>query len=112
MCDELAFQKQPRGYASDTQDYFMNPKVSIIIRTKNEEKWIGSCLDAVFRQSFRDFEVVLVDNSSTDRTVEKAKKYPITLVELEEFLPGKAINDGVRASKGEILVILSGHCNQ
>lgn len=86
------------------------PKVSIIIRTKNEEKWIGSCLRAVFEQSYTDFEVILVDNESTDATVKKALEYPIKVVQIEKFLPGKAINDGVKESVGDILVILSGHC--
>ena len=54
-------------------------KVSIIIRTKNEERWIGSCLDKLFSQSYKNFEVILADNCSTDKTVTKAKKYPIKL---------------------------------
>ena len=40
------------------------PKVSIIIRTKNEERWIGSCLKSIFDQTHKDFEVILVDNNS------------------------------------------------
>ena len=86
------------------------PNVSIIIRTKNEERWIGSCLEAVFNQKYKDFEVILVDNQSTDQTITKAKKYPIRLVTIKDFLPGKAINKGILKSKGKIIVIISGHC--
>ena len=86
------------------------PLVSIIVRTKNEERWIGSCLKAVFRQDYKNFEVILVDNQSTDLTVSKAQEFPVKLVEIENFRPGNAINEGIRASKGETLVILSGHC--
>jgi rhamnosyltransferase len=43
--------------------------VSIIIRTKNEEKWISSCLKSVFKQEYKNIEVIVVDNESTDRTV-------------------------------------------
>ena len=86
------------------------PNVSIIIRTKNEERWISSCLDAVFNQEYKDFEVILVDNQSTDQTIEKAKKYPIHLVSIKDFLPGKAINMGISKSSGKIIVVLSGHC--
>ena len=50
------------------------PKVSIIIRTKNEERWISPCLEAIHTQKYKDFEVIIVDNDSTDRTVIKAKK--------------------------------------
>ena len=86
------------------------PLVSIIIRTKNEERWITPCLRGVFNQTHRNIEVVLVDNGSTDRTVKRACEFPVRVVRIEEFLPGKAINDGIRASRGEILVCLSGHC--
>ena len=50
-----------------------NPKVSIIIRTKNEERWISKCLKAIRKQKFQDYEIILVDNNSNDKTVEKAK---------------------------------------
>ncbi len=86
------------------------PLVSIIVRTYNEERWIGFCLEAISRQTYTNYEIILVDNNSTDQTVSKARQYGVVVVEIDEFLPGKAINDGIRASKGEVLVIISGHC--
>ena len=86
------------------------PKVSIIIRTKNEERWIEPCLHKIFRQKFRNFEVILVDNASRDKTVFKAKKYPVKVIKIKNFLPGKAINFGIKKSKGPIIVCLSAHC--
>ena len=86
------------------------PKVSIIIRTKNEERWIEPCLQKIFRQKFRNFEVILVDNASRDKTVLKAKKYPVKVIKIKNFLPGKAINFGIKKSKGSIIVCLSAHC--
>lgn len=85
-------------------------KVSIIVRTKNEERWIGACLKAVYEQDYPDFEVILVDNCSTDRTLDKARAYPVRLVTVEQFRPGHAINEGIRAGSGDYLVCLSGHC--
>ena len=86
-------------------------KVSIIIRTHNEEKWIAHCLTEIFNQDFNSFEVVLVDNKSTDHTVEVVKRFPIAaLVLIEDFFPGKAINDGIRASTGDYIVCISAHC--
>jgi rhamnosyltransferase len=85
-------------------------KVSIIIRTKNEERWISSCLESVFKQNYPDFEVIFVDNNSTDATVIKALEFPVKLITIDEFKPGLAINDGIRASSGEVIVCLSGHC--
>ena len=87
-----------------------NPLVSIIIRTKNEERWLSSCLKAVFSQTYSNIEVVIVDNMSTDRTVDKANAFPVKIISTEIFIPGKAINDGIRASNGEVIVCLSGHC--
>lgn len=84
--------------------------ISIIVRTKNEERWIGSCLEAISRQNLKDYEVVLVDNQSSDKTVSKATQYDVTLVTIEKFKPGAAINRGIEASRGDIIVCLSGHC--
>ncbi len=86
------------------------PKVSVIIRTLDEERWIDACLRAVFDQDHPDIEVVLVDNRSTDRTLDIALGYPVVLEHIEEFRPGRALNQGVRASSGDVLVFISGHC--
>lgn len=84
--------------------------ISIIIRCKNEERWIGSCLQAVFNQEYKNFEVILVDNKSTDKTIDKARNYPVKVISIDEYLPGKAINIGIKASKGQYIACLSGHC--
>ena len=44
------------------------------------------------------------------KTVIKAKKYPIKLIKIKNFFPGKAINDAIKISTGEIIVCLSAHC--
>jgi len=85
-------------------------KISIIIRTKNEERWIEQCLKKIFDQNYENFEVILVDNNSKDKTLEKAKKFPVKIVKINKFLPGKAINLGIKKSKGKIIVCLSAHC--
>ena len=87
-----------------------NKLCSLVIRTKNEERWIGSCLTAVFNQTYDNFEVIIVDNNSTDRTIEKANKFPIKIVTIDEYLPGASLNVGVRASSGDFIVCLSAHC--
>lgn len=90
----------------------VNPKASIIIRSRNEEKWISSCLKAVFSQTYDNYEVILIDNDSTDKTVSKAEAYDVKIINYTQtpFLPGQAINEGIKAGDGEILVILSAHC--
>lgn len=89
----------------------MKKKISIIIRTKNEERWISQCLNAVFSQNYKDFEVIIVDNKSEDKTLEKIKQFNIKkIVTCEDYLPGKALNAGIKESEGEHIVCLSGHC--
>ena len=87
-----------------------NKLVSIIIRTKNEERWITPCLKSIFSQTYRNFEILIVDNYSTDKTVEKAKQFKISkILKIKKFFPGKAINLGIKNSKGDYAVILSAH---
>lgn len=86
--------------------------ISIIVRSKNEERWITHCIKALQQQTYQDFEVILVDNHSTDRTVERAKQMlpELTLVSLDVYRPGAALNAGIRASQGDVIVCLSAHC--
>lgn len=84
--------------------------ISIIIRTRNEERWIGRCLRMVFQQKMDDFEVIIVDNQSSDNTLQIVQKFPVKIVNIDSYMPGKAINMGVRASVGRYIVCLSAHC--
>lgn len=86
-------------------------KISIVIRTKNEERWIVKCIDALKKQSIKNFEIILVDNNSADRTVEKARANGVKkIVTINKFLPGKALNLGIEKSNSEYIVCLSAHC--
>lgn len=87
-------------------------KVSIIIRTKNEEKLIGKTLNGIFNQCCDPHEVILIDSGSTDRTLEIAREYNCKIIKIHpnDFTYGYAINLGVVHSTGEIVIILSGHC--
>tara|TARA_Y100000816_G_C26089408_1_gene575442 strand:- start:396 stop:1748 length:1353 start_codon:yes stop_codon:yes gene_type:complete len=89
--------------------------ISIIIRTKNEERWIESCLEKIYDQKRVNFEIVIVDNYSTDKTTKIVRKFlkrnkNIKIVKIKKFLPGKAINLGIKYSKGKYICCLSAHC--
>jgi len=53
----------------------MNPIVSIIITNFNKEKYLEQCLKSCFNQSFKNFEICVADNNSTDKSLEIIKKY-------------------------------------
>jgi len=88
----------------------MKEKVSIIIRNKNEERWIALCLKKIFSQNYKNIEIIIVDNFSSDKTLEKIKNFPYKLVKIKKFLPGKALNLGINKASGSIIVCLSAHC--
>ncbi len=86
-------------------------KTSIIIRSKNEEKWLGHCLFMVRAQTDQDFEIILVDSGSTDSTIDIAKKFSVEkIINIKNYLPGLALNQGIEAASGEFIVCLSSHC--
>ena len=86
-------------------------KVSIIIRTFNEEKWIRHCLIQVFSQDFKNFEVVIVDKKSSDKTLENTKSLPVKKkITIDKNYPGLALNLGVQANKADFYTFLSAHC--
>jgi len=57
-----------------------NPKVSIILPARNEEEFIGKCLDSLLKQDYENYEIIVIDDSSEDKTgeiiSEYSKKYP------------------------------------
>ena len=51
------------------------PAVSVVIPMYNAEKFIGACLESIFAQNFKDFEVIVVDDCSTDNSVAVVENY-------------------------------------
>lgn len=87
-------------------------ETSIIIRTKNEEKWLKKVLEKLSRQTYDDFEIIIVDSGSTDETLEIARKFKTTIFEIkpEDFSFPYALNFGCRKARAEkYFVLLSAH---
>ncbi len=81
-------------------------KFSIIIPVYNVEKYLKKCLDSVKNQTFKDYEVLVVDDGSTDKSKEIAKKYDLTLIESNHVGVSSARNMAIKKAKGEYLVFL------
>ncbi|MFZ3060700.1 MAG: glycosyltransferase [Candidatus Methanoperedens sp.] len=85
-------------------------KISVIIPVKNEEEKIEQCLKSIFNQSNPPFEVIIVDGHSSDKTVEKAEKYPIILLYEDHKTRAGACQVGLENSRGEIIAFTDADC--
>ena len=87
------------------------PRISVVVPARDEAGSITSCLSALLSQGMdEDFEIVVVDNGSSDATAELVATYPVRLV--SEPRPGrsKARNAGIRAARGDVLVFTDADC--
>jgi GT2 family glycosyltransferase len=88
----------------------MNTKVSVIIPTWNSSKVLSQCLESLVHQTFTDFEILVVDNDSTDGSVDGLEQYwpNIKVVRLNKNLGFAAANNlGARLAHGQWLALLN-----
>lgn len=85
-------------------------KISVIVPAYNEENNIGIAIDLLKKQDHKNFEIIIIDNNSTDRTFEIAKSKGVTV--LKEFKKGtnNALECGRQAATGEIIVRMDADC--
>lgn len=90
----------------------MSPAVSLIIPTRNGAHLLPECLEALWRQEYRDFELIVVDDASTDNTYDLLLGYPEAKKVVR--LPGEqghgfvaGVNAGLKEVEGEIVVLLN-----
>jgi glycosyltransferase involved in cell wall biosynthesis len=80
--------------------------LSVIIPAHNEERYLAKTLEALHRQTYPCFEIIVVANGCTDRTTDMARDRCDRLVVLSQKSLGIARNLGARMAKGDILVFL------
>jgi GT2 family glycosyltransferase len=86
------------------------PSASIIIPTWNGMEYIEDCLDSLLAQDYPEFEVIIVDNASSDGTPEwVAEHFPmITLIRNEQNLGfAGGVNVGLQAARGDVLILFN-----
>lgn len=84
------------------------PKVSVIIPTFNRADYVTKAVESVLRQSMQDFEIILVDDGSTDDTAKRLRKYGSKISYVRTRNQGFALarNTGLQAARGEYIAYL------
>jgi poly-beta-1,6-N-acetyl-D-glucosamine synthase len=83
------------------------PLVSIIVPAYNEEKVVANCVESILASRYKNYEIILVDDGSTDGTLREMMKYEksakVRIISQSNGGKASALNHGFRLSKGEIL---------
>jgi glycosyltransferase involved in cell wall biosynthesis len=86
----------------------MKIRFSVVMPVYNREKYLRQAIDSILSQTFRDFELIVVDDGSTDRSVQLLKSYGsrIRLIQQQNRGPEVARNTAAAAARGEYLALL------
>lgn len=79
------------------------PAISVVIPAYNEEEYLPSCLASFQKQTFKDFEIIVVDNNSTDKTAQIAKSFGAKVVREKKQGLIAARERGFKEAKAEII---------
>ena len=82
------------------------PKYSIIIPVYNVEKYIKKCLDSVFNQTYKDYEVIVVNDGTKDNSMDIVKDYDVIVINQKNQGLSAARNNGLKKAKGEYILFL------
>jgi len=82
------------------------PKVTVITPIYNNAKMIGDCLESLLPQDYPDYEVIVVDDGSTDNTPDEVRKYPVKLITNPHLGISAARNAAIKAATGDIIITM------
>ena len=88
------------------------PKVSVIIPVYNSEKYIARCLDSVIEQTYKNIEIIIINDGSKDKSKEildeYEKKYPNIIRHIEQENKGvaKTRNYGIKIANGNYITFI------
>jgi len=89
--------------------------VSFVVLTYNSEKYLQKCLDSILNQDYKNFEIIIVDGGSNDRTMEICRQYSanynnVKVFEYPNSSIGMARQKGVEHSKGDFCAFIDSDC--
>src|SRR5207244_8194197 len=82
------------------------PRVSVVVSTCNGSRTIRDCLEGLRKLDYPDYEVIVVDDGSTDGTATIAREYDVRVISSENRGLAAARNLGLTAARGEIVAYL------
>ncbi len=93
---------------SPTKAMQNKPKISVIVPVYNAEAYLDRCMKSIYDQTFSDYEIILVNDGSTDNSLEMCRAYAakderVTVIDKENGGAGSARNAGIAAASGEYL---------
>ena len=83
-----------------------SPTFSVVIPTYNRAHTLPRAIESVLAQSFKDFELIVVDDGSTDETPKILERYPIRVIHQPNRGVSAARNRGIEAARGHIIALL------
>ena len=89
----------------------MTSKISVIVPVYNAEHYVGRCIESVLDQTYCDWQMILVDDGSEDKSLEICQKYAdmdkrINVIHQENAGPGIARNTGINEAVGQYIVFI------
>ena len=80
---------------------------SVIMPNYNNGKWLSKSLFSIFNQTFKDYEVIVIDDCSTDNSIEEIEKFNVKLIKCtEKVFNGGGRNLGLKAATGKYVLFL------
>lgn len=82
------------------------PKFSLIVPVYNVENYIRKCIMSLLNQTFKDFEIIVVNDGTKDKSIDKIKDLDVTIITQKNKGLSQARNEGVKKAKGEYLIFI------
>src|SRR5580765_5103713 len=102
---------KPREFTEELNMSLAPPLISLLMTTYNHEKYIGDAIASILQQTFTDFEAVIIDDGSTDKTADIIRSFAdsrIRYLHQANQGPSVATTTALKACRGTYLALMSG----